>query len=161
MSLLYEHYVLGALRKAYGPKILYQAKAATGYPDFLFKDTSQPMILDTKYKLRYDGAGKPCTDDIRQLAGYARDRCVLRKLGVVEKEAQDASIIPCVIIYPGVEGELSREGPIEGAKTPKEQAREADGLVGFHFMRVALPRISQASSDQGISREAICRESAP
>ena len=34
MSLLYEHYVLGALRKAYGPKILYQANVTTGKLDF-------------------------------------------------------------------------------------------------------------------------------
>ncbi len=155
MSLLYEHYVLGALRKAYGPKVLYQAKAATGYPDFLFKDTSQPMILDTKYKPRYAEAGKPRTDDMRQIAGYARDRTVLRRLGVVEKEAQDASIIPCVIIYPGIEGEQSREGPIDGSKTPKELAREADELVDFHFMRVALPRISQVASGPSVNREAI------
>lgn len=155
MSLLYEHYVLGKLRAAYGRKILYQAKVATGYPDFLFKDPFQPMILDTKYKPQYDEAGKPCTDDIRQLAGYARDRSVLRKLGVVEKAAQDVAIIPCVIIYPGMGGEQSRESPIDGVKTPKEQARVADGLVDFHFMRVALPRISQVGSGQSINREAI------
>lgn len=113
------------------------------------------MILDTKYKPRYDEAGKPCTDDIRQLAGYARDRTVLRRLGVVVKEAQDASIIPCSIIYPGIEGEQSREGPIDGSKTPKELAREADELVDFHFMRVALPRISQVASGPSVNREAI------
>ena len=113
------------------------------------------MILDTKYKPHYDDAGKPCTDDIRQLAGYSRDRSVLRKLGIVEKAAQDASIIPCVIIYPGMEDEQSRECSIDGAKTPKEQSRAADGLVDFHFMRVALPRISQAGSGQRINREAI------
>lgn len=141
MSLLYEHYVLGKLRAAYGKKILYQAKGTTGYPDFLFKDTSSPMILDTKYKPRYDETGKPCTDDIRQLAGYARDRSVLRKLGIVERMVQDTSVVPCVIIYPGIEGESSDGCIIDGAKTPKEQARSLEGLVDFHFMRVDLPRI--------------------
>ena len=53
MSLLYEHYVLGALRKAYGPKILYQANVTTGKPDFLYVDEARPLILDTKYKPRY------------------------------------------------------------------------------------------------------------
>ena len=38
MSLLYEHYVLGALRKAYGSKIVYQANVTTGKPDFLYAD---------------------------------------------------------------------------------------------------------------------------
>ena len=53
MSLLYEHYVLGALRKAYGPKILYQANVTMGKPDFLYVDEERPLILDTKYKPRY------------------------------------------------------------------------------------------------------------
>ena len=53
MSLLYEHYVLGALRKAYGPKILYQTNVTTGKPDFLYVDEERPLILDTKYKPRY------------------------------------------------------------------------------------------------------------
>ena len=57
MSLLYEHYVLGTLRKAYGPKIIYQANVTTGKPDFLYVDEERPLILDTKYKLGYD-AGK-------------------------------------------------------------------------------------------------------
>ena len=78
MSLLYEHYVLGALRKAYGPKILYQANVTTGKPDFLYVDGERPLILDTKYKPRY-GAGTFDVEDIRQLAGYARDRKALKK----------------------------------------------------------------------------------
>ena len=73
MSLLYEHYVLGALRKAFGPKILYQANATTGKPDFLYVDEERPLILDTKYKRIYS-EGKFEKDDVRQLVGYARDR---------------------------------------------------------------------------------------
>lgn len=143
MSLLYEHYVLGKLRAAYGQKILYQAKVSTGYPDFLFNDSLQPMILDTKYKPQYEGLGKPSTDDIRQLAGYARDRSVLRRLGIVERGKQDTSVVPCVIIYPKTEERLSGAFPIDGAKTPKEQlmSESVDGFVDFHFMRMDLPRV--------------------
>ena len=143
MSLLYEHYALSKLREAYGKKILYQAKVATGYPDFLFQDSLQPMILDTKYKPRYGNDGKPLTDDIRQLAGYARDRCVLRKLGITERTEQDMSVVPCVIIYPGIEGEHSGECPIDGDKPLIQQSQCVLSLVEFYFLRMELPRISQ------------------
>lgn len=103
MSLLYEHYVLGALRKAYGPKILYQANVTTGKPDFLYVDEEHPLILDTKYKPRY-GAGMFDVDDIRQLACYARDRKVLKRLGIQEAEVQDSAVVTCVIIFPEVRG---------------------------------------------------------
>lgn len=103
MSLLYEHYVLGALRKAYGPKIVYQANVTTGKPDFLYVGEERPLILDTKYKPKY-GAGTFDVDDIRQLAGYARDRKVLKRLGIQEAEGQDSAVVPCIIIYPEVRG---------------------------------------------------------
>ena len=35
MSLLYGHYVLGLLKKAYGDSIKYQVSGYTGCPDFL------------------------------------------------------------------------------------------------------------------------------
>ena len=101
MSLLYEHYVLGALRKAYGPRILYQTNVTMGKPDFLYVDGERPLILDTKYKPRY-GAGTFDVEDIRQLAGYARDRKVLKRLGIQDAEEQDSAVVPCVIIYPEV-----------------------------------------------------------
>ena len=107
MSLLYEHYVLGALRKAYGPKILYQANVTTGKPDFLYVDEERPLILDTKYKPRY-GAETfdvgDVLDDIRQLAGYARDRKVIKRLGIQETVEQDSAVVTCVIIFPEVRG---------------------------------------------------------
>ena len=151
MSLLYEHYVLGKLRAAYGHKILYQAKVSTGYPDFLFKDISQPMILDTKYKPQYDDLGKPSTDDIRQLAGYARDRSVLRRLGMTERAVQDTSVVPCVIVYPRTEERLFGASSIDGAKTPKEQpmSESVDGFVDFYFMRMDLPRSSNERRHEG------------
>ncbi len=48
----------------------------TGKPDFLYVDEERPLILDAKYKPRY-GAGTFDVDDVRQLAGYARDRKAL------------------------------------------------------------------------------------
>ncbi|MBO7621753.1 MAG: hypothetical protein J6T06_14665, partial [Victivallales bacterium] len=88
---------MGALRKAYGPKILYQANVTTGKPDFLYVDEECPLILDTKYKPRY-GAGTVDVDDVRQLAGGARARKVLKKIGLQDAEMQNSEIVPCVII---------------------------------------------------------------
>jgi 5-methylcytosine-specific restriction enzyme subunit McrC len=139
MSLLYEHYVLGALRKAYGSKILYQANMTTGKPDFLYDDEERPLILDTKYKPRY-GTGTFDKDDVRQLAGYARDRKVLKRLGIQEAEEQDSAVVPCVIIYPETRGEDVKfdktRSPIDQECLEVVPMRE---FVGFYRMGFPLP----------------------
>lgn len=139
MSLLYEHYVLGALRKAYGPKILYQANVTMGKPDFLYADEERPLILDTKYKPRY-GTGTFDKDDVRQLAGYARDCKVLKRLGIHETEAQDSAVVPCVIIYPEVRGV---DAKFDEAHSPIDQVMlkvvPIKELVGFYPMGFSLP----------------------
>ena len=139
MSLLYEHYVLGALRKAYGRKILYQANVTTGQPDFLYVDEERPLILDTKYKPKY-GDGKFDVDDIRQLSGYARDRNVLKKLGIQTQEAQDVEVVPCVIIYPTVQNDAVG---FEGSQSPIDQrvieAVPIREFVGFYRLGFSLP----------------------
>lgn len=142
MSLLYEHYVLGALRKAYGPKILYQANVTTGKPDFLYVDEARPLILDTKYKPRY-GAGAFDVEDIRQLAGYARDRKTLKRLGIQDAEEQDSAVVPCVIIYPAVRGV---DVKFDGSRSPIDQVRlevaPMKELIGFYRMGFPLPVLS-------------------
>ena len=139
MSLLYEHYVLGAMRKAYGSKIVYQANVTMGKPDFLYVDAECPLILDTKYKTRY-GAGMFDNEDIRQLAGYARDRKVLKRLGIPKTEEQDLAAVPCVIIYPEVRGIGAK---FDGAHSPIDQVMlkvaPIGELVGFYRMGFSLP----------------------
>ena len=141
MSLLYEHYVLGALRKAYGRKILYQANVTTGKPDFLYVDEERPLILDTKYKPRYD-AGMFDVDDVRQLAGYARDRKVLKRLGIQDHETQDGKVVPCVIVYPTAQGDIVE---FDGAHSPIEQMSmevvPIEVLVGFYRVGFPLPTV--------------------
>ena len=141
MSLLYEHYVLGALRKAYGRKILYQANVTTGKPDFLYVDEERPLILDTKYKPRY-GTGTFDVDDIRQLAGYARDRKVLKMLGVQEAEEMNSTVVPCVIIYPEARGD---DVKFDGSRSPIDQAgmevAPMGVFVGFYRIGFPLPTI--------------------
>ena len=138
MSLLYEHYVLGALRKAYGAKIVYQANVTTGKPDFLYADEERPLILDTKYKPRY-GTGTFDKDDVRQLAGYARDRKVLKLLGIREAEEQDSAVVPCVFIYPELRDANAK---FDGAYSPIDQERlevvPIKELLGFYRMGFPL-----------------------
>lgn len=139
MSLLYEHYVLGALRKAYGPKILYQTNVTTGKPDFLYVDERCPLVLDTKYKPKYD-CGLFDVDDIRQLSGYARDRKVLRNLGILDSETQNARVVPCVIVYPVAQGDGIE---FDGAHSPLEQShmhvKPIGELTGFYRIGFPLP----------------------
>ena len=147
MSLLYEHYVLGALRKAYGPKIIYQVNVTTGKPDFLYVDEERPLILDTKYKRIYS-EGKFEKDDVRQLAGYARDRKVLKKLGIQEAEDQNSAIVPCVIIYPEARG---ADVKFDGSRSPIDQMRlevaPIGALIGFYRMGFPLPVLSAGVTD--------------
>ena len=107
----------------------------TGKPDFLYVDGERPLILDTKYKPRY-GAGTFDVEDIRQLAGYARDRKVLKRLGIQDAEEQDSAVVPCVIIYPEArdvdvkfDGSRARRfaAPLRGRPPPRAALRRRSG----------------------------------
>lgn len=100
MSLLYEHYVYGLLREAYGNRILYQCEGETGFPDFLYCSSGFRAILDTKYVPKYEVTSLD-NNVIRQLSGYSRDLPILKKLGYKDID-EDSPIpnVPCIIIYP-------------------------------------------------------------
>ena len=117
----------------------------TGKPDFLYVDEEHPLILDTKYKPRY-GEVFPDVDDIRQLAGYARDRKVLKKLGIQDQETQDAEVVPCVIIYPTVQGDVVE---FEGPHSPIEQSRMSVKSIGelTGFYRIGFPLPVERAAD--------------
>ena len=63
--------------------------------DFLLK--KEGLILDAKYKPRYEHSKSGVITDIRELSGYARDTRILQNFDKVHQEKE----IPCVIIYPG------------------------------------------------------------
>ena len=123
-------------------QIIYQANVTTGKSDFLYVDGERPLILDAKYKPRY-GAGAFDVDDIRQLAGYARDRKALKKLGIQETEEQSSAVVPCVIIYPEVHG---GDVKFDGLRSPIDQVMlevaPIGELVGFYRMGFPLPVLS-------------------
>ena len=96
-------------------------------------------------------------EDIRQLAGYARDRKVLKRLGIQDAEEQDSAVVPCVIIYPE-----SRDVDVkfDGSHSPIDQVMlevaSIGELVGFYRMGFPLPVLSAGVIDgfcRGVGRE--------
>jgi len=131
MALLYEHYVLGLLRDAYGERIRYQVRGHTGYPDFVCY--SPKVVMDTKYIPRFE-YGNLDTYIVRQLSGYSRDKWIF--------PTQPESNIPCVIIYP-VEGE--EENPFKNK--PLEEFLKTEDRCLWNFHRVAVPLPVLGSSE--------------
>ena len=130
MPLLYEHYVLGLLREAYGNQIRYQEPGHTGYPDFICYDPL--LVMDTKYIPRFKDKTKISSDIIRQLSGYARDR-MLFKDPITEP-------IPCLVIYPeeGTERNPFRDKPLRELLLEIEEEKSA---WGFYRLAVPLPTL--------------------
>lgn len=98
MPKLFELYVLGLLKDRYGSQIHFQAKGNYGAPDFLLITDSEKVIIDTKYKMRYQQK-EYYADDIRQISGYARDKEILKRLGCETPKMQNV-VVDCLIIYP-------------------------------------------------------------
>lgn len=92
MSLLFEIYVLGKLKEAFGSKLHYQVDGKYGVVDFI--DNEKKIVIDAKYKLIYN-ENKFDIDNIRQVSAYARDKGIRNKLKASENE-----LLPCCIIYP-------------------------------------------------------------
>ena len=129
MSLLYEHYVLGLLREAYGDKVLYQQQGNTGYPDFVCQDPL--LVMDAKYIPRLGEKTKIDSYIIRQLSGYARDRKIFEECP--EKPVR------CLVIYPE-EGQV--ENPFLGRAIGKLLQPEEREAWGFYRVAVPLPLLT-------------------
>ena len=87
-------------------------------------------------------------EDIRQLAGYARDRKVLKRLGIQDAEEQDSAVVPCIIIYPEVRGV---DVKFDAARSPIDQVRlemaPMKELIGFYRMGFPLPVLCAGVAD--------------
>lgn len=135
MSLLFELYVLGQLRKVYGNGVLYEeheVRGYTGIPDFLLVEPWK-IIIDTKYKPRYEN-GEISSKDVRQLSGYARDMKVRRNMGI--KEIDPPEILKCLVIYPS---------SIEDYPKPLadlEARKPSTSYLHFYKIGVELPGIT-------------------
>ena len=132
MPKLFELYVLGMLKDKYFNNIKFQIQGTYGQPDFIFVSDNVKMIIDTKYKRKYQQE-KYQAEDIRQLSGYARDTKVLSKLGYITAEEQD-KVIDCLIIYPD---QTASEKLADDLKENK-----ISGFTRFYKMAIKLPVIS-------------------
>lgn len=137
MSLLYEHYVYGLLREAYGNRILYQCEGETGFPDFLYCSSGFRAIPDTKYIPKYETAS---LDNyvIRQLSGYSRDLPILKKLGYKDiDEESPVPNVPCIIIYPKVGDDV--KNPFKNRELKYLCKTPVRKLARFYKICIPLP----------------------
>lgn len=129
MSKLFELYVLGMLKDC-NVELIYQFQGNYGKPDFLLQ--KEKIVVDAKYKIIYQNSEYEI-DNIRQISGYARDKKVLKRLNIDEKEIAD-----CLIIYPDqINGK-------EDFKTIKFKENEIDKFVQFYKVGVKLPKIKKS-----------------
>lgn len=137
MALLFEHYVYSILHEQYGEKIIYQFIGNENEtPDFLYKNEDIPSILDTKY-IDLDGN---CSmyKIVRQLAGYARDVIILKKLGYSTDNMD--KIVPCIFLYPktNASNDDANDNILDKGKWIP-----IDNWLKFYKIGVALPREKQ------------------
>ncbi|MDO4763442.1 MAG: restriction endonuclease [Flavobacteriaceae bacterium] len=99
MPKLFELYVYKKLleNEDLHSKIHYQFGTHGNQLDFLISDGENSLIIDTKYKLKYDYGH--IHEDIRQVSGYARLKKVREKIGFSEQNDKN---INCLIIYPKI-----------------------------------------------------------
>jgi len=133
MSKLFEFYTLGILKDKYNDKLTFQAQGTYGQPDFLLTDGSNKLILDAKYKPRYQD-NRYDINDIKQLSGYARDTKLLTKLGYVSQAEQDSAVVGCVLIYTDQKAKMTLPDDLT--------ANEIDGFTRFYKVAVAMPVIA-------------------
>jgi len=132
MSKLFELYVLGLLKDTYHNNILFQIQGTYGQPDFALILEKSKMIIDTKYKKKYQEE-KYIIEDIRQLSGYARDTKILSKFGFKTEEEQDR-VLDCLIIYPDQDASEDLNENLTADKI--------EGFIKFYKMPIKLPVIT-------------------
>lgn len=132
MPKLFELYVLGLLKDKYFNGVKFQLQGTYGQPDFVLITENDRVIIDTKYKQKYQQE-KYQAEDIRQLSGYARDTKILAKLGYKSETEQDR-VIDCLIIYPDQ----------TASETLRNNLKEypISGFTRFYKMPIKLPVIS-------------------
>lgn len=134
MSKLFELYVLGFLKDRFGNKVEYHIKDSGNELDFLLKTEDLKMVIDAKYKTKYQGGFN--NDDIRQVSGYARLEEVYKKFNPDFKNCEN-KLIDCLIIYPDQD-----EGN-DDLKTVKINENEIKQFVQFYKVAVKLPVLNK------------------
>lgn len=164
MSRLYEMYVFHKLNEAYPGKIKFQVEGRHKTQVDYVK-TDEKIILDAKYKPRYEKGNRGIVDDVREISGYARDRKILDALGwgKCSVEGEMGKLFPdCVIVYPVIQVEENDDGETPDAIAEDKcsctnffdknasiisQSDEIKAFEGFYKIAVPLP-VKKISSQQ-------------
>lgn len=159
MSRLYEMFVFHKLNEAYPGLIKFQVAGCHKTQVDFIKIGKEKIILDAKYKPRYEKGNCGIVDDVREISGYARDKNILKALDwKVDVEGWDGKLLPdCVIVYPVVQVEESDDGiasdvifeensggfndsmSFDSQKTIIEQCDEIKAFEGFYKIALVLP----------------------
>lgn len=134
MSKLFELYVLGKLIDKFPitGEVIYNKPYNYLIPDFLIKsnDGKHRMVVDAKYKPRYDTANIDVAD-LRQVAGYARLQKVYDELGITDLKES----IECLIIF------SNQNSQNENFDKCTFRDREVDEYTLFYKEDIKLPVI--------------------
>ncbi len=138
MSRLFEVYVYSKLHEAYGNVIKFQVPGRLGsVADFI--KTDEKLIIDAKYKTKYQKTNSAILSDIRELSGYSRDNRILRAMGVKKTSLQENEpIIPCIIIYPEYQEFEIDKLMDEEEKKEIEEYNKSDSLKSTVFDKPML-----------------------
>ncbi len=141
MPRLYEVYVYSLLEKAYPGVVLFQVQGSHNTQvDFIKID--ERIIMDTKYKPRYDFSNENIVEDIREISGYARDESILSHMGYNSHDANSIPVIPCFIIYPygDTQKPIETYFPATGLLSRREESK-IHGFLNFYKIGVPLPTL--------------------
>ena len=153
-------YVFHKLNEAYPGKIFFQVGGChRTQVDYIKVGADEKIILDAKYKPRYEKGDRGFVDDVSEISGYARDKKILKALGWnTNVDGKDGKLLPdCVIIYPVVQVEENDDGEFmddvvagnchhvdetlsfDSTKTVIEQCDKIKAFEGFYKIAVPLP----------------------
>lgn len=138
MSRLFELYVFAKLSETYGSNIKFQVpgyqKTAADYIH-----VGEHIIIDAKYKPRYDISYRGILTDIREISGYSRDYKILKYFGKDFINSNEE--VKCLIIYP--QNAFKDDIDLETDDFLKEELIEMEKMNEFHT--------GQSLWDQGIN----------
>ena len=151
MPRLYEMYVYSKLKENFGDELGFQVEGFgrgeyKTAADFILR--RKGLILDAKYKPRYEGSKSGIITDIRELSGYARDVRILQNFDNCNQNNE----IPCVIIYPGkspIEDFLEKELPQSDIENKSDSEymnfisdkNKFKSFRNFYFYKLSLPAL--------------------
>lgn len=159
MARLFELYVYGKLNKAYPGEIVFQAegfgkKGFESKADYVKKRNrdNEGIVIDAKYKPRYNNSDNIALDDVREVCGYARDEKILEAMGYKIKEEKTIPVVSCLVIFPNNK-EVNETEKVEGEETVScdvskdeigisalsKELKKAKGFYKFYKIAIDLP----------------------